>query len=118
MSLSTQRSKFLLDENVRVELANFLKSKNFDIKLAPKSVSDSTLALISKKEKRIFVTNDEDFVDCDRDTIFSLVWLRVPQNDAELLIKSFNKLLEEFSDFSGNFVVLEPNTWESSPLAE
>ena len=110
--------KFLLDENVRVELAKFLKSKNLDIELAQTSVSDSTLASISKTEKRILVTNDQDFADLDRDKIFSVVLLRIPQNDAKLLIKSFDKLLKDFRDFSGNLIVLDPDGWENFPLGE
>lgn len=113
-----QKVKFLLDENVRIELAKFLKSKSFDIKFAPKSASDSTLTSISKKEKRILVTNDQDFIDYDKDKIFSLVWLRIPQNDAKLLVESFDKLLREFNDFSGNLIALNPDGWESFPLGE
>src|SRR3989344_783433 len=113
-----QKAKFLLDENVRIELTRFLKSKNFDTKLAPKSTDDSTLTSISKREKRILVTNDQDFTNCDKDTLFSLVWLKIPQNDANALIKSFDKLLTEFSDFYGNIIVLRPNDWESFPLVE
>ncbi len=64
------------------------------------------------------VTNDQDFVDYDEDTIFSLVWLRIPQDDANLLIKSFGKLLAEIGVFLGKVVILEPNSWEDFPLAE
>lgn len=112
-----QKARFLLDENVRVELAKFLKAKNFDVKLAPKTASDATLSLISKKEKRILVTNDQDFIDCDKDTVFSLVWLIIPQNDPKTLTVSFQKLLSEFNNFRGRLVVLEAGKWQDFPLA-
>ena len=113
-----RKVKFLLDENVRIELAKFLKSQNFDTTLATKSTSDSTLASTSKGQKRILVTNDQDFADCSRDKIFSVILLRVSQNDAKLLVKSFEKLLGEFDDFLGNLVVLGSDGWESFPLTE
>ena len=67
MSSLTPNLKFLVDENVRTELSRFLRIQGFDFKLAPKGASDKQLALISKTEKRILVTNDEDFlrkIDC------------------------------------------------------
>ena len=112
------KTKFLLDENVRVELAQFLKSKNFDIKLVPKSAGDAVVASISKNEERILVTNDQDFLHCGKDKIFSLIWLRIPQNDSKLLLKSFDKLLKECNYFVGNIILLEPGKWESTLLEE
>ncbi len=88
MSSSTLNHKFLIDENVRVELSRLLKQNKFDVKLVKKSVPDSHIASISKKQSLIFVTNDEDFTNCTKDEIFSVVWLRIPQADVDSLIIS------------------------------
>ena len=61
MSSSIPKIRFLLDENVRIELVRFLKSNNIAIKQLPKGTSDKALAAFSKQENMILVTNDEDF---------------------------------------------------------
>ena len=71
--------KFLLDENVRRNLYQFLQEEGRDVKLAPKGSSDSALARVSLEERMVFVTNDADFTECSRDEIFSVVWLKIPQ---------------------------------------
>ena len=65
MSSSASRSelKFLLDENVDARLGKFLKSEGFNVISAPKGFSNGKLAPISKSEKSILITNDEDFTD-------------------------------------------------------
>ena len=118
MSSSTQLPKFLLDENVRIELFNFLKRKGIDVKLPPKSATDSFVASLSKREQRVLVTNDEDFCEYSKDKVYSVVWLRLSQNDSEGLIKSFEKLLGSFKKFPGRLVVLKRGKWGEFPLGE
>ncbi len=118
MSLLTLNHKFLLDENVKAVLSRFLKSEGFDVKLAPKTTSDSKLALLSKEELRILVTNDEDFQWYSDKEIYSVILLKVPQNDNESLIKVFNKLLSEFNNFAGRIVVLDKKGWKDYPLVK
>lgn len=116
MSLSTPRPKFLLDENVRADLAKYLESQGLDVKLALKASPDSYLATLSKTEKRILVTNDDDFADYSNDNIFSVILLKIPQNDPESLIVSFTKLLKEFNKFTGRLVILETGKWNELSL--
>ncbi len=106
MSLSTPKLKFLLDENVRIELFKFLQASSIDVKLSPKSASDSFLANISKREKRILVTNDSDFLLYPRSKLFAVVWLRIPQSDAQGLINSFSGLLSAKISWQGKLVIL------------
>ena len=116
MSSSIRKTQFLLDENVRKELFPFLQKMGFSVRIAPKGASDETLAQISIKEKRVIVTNDEDFSEYLKSTVFSVVWLKIPQNDPQSLLSMFNKLLKECSDFNGKLIVLEKNTWKDVPL--
>lgn len=117
MSLSIPKvTKLLLDENVRIELYKFLESLGIDIKPSPKGTTDTKLAGISLKEKRIFVTNDQDFIEYSKDKIFSVIWLKIPQNDPNELVFSFKKLLDENTDFSGRLIILETGKWKAYSL--
>lgn len=118
MSSLILNPKFLLDENVRIELSRFLISKDFDIILAPKSAKDTTLAQLSFKQKYILVTNDEDFCNYSKDKVFAVVWLRIPQNDPKGLLDAFEKLISECKNYTGRLVILEINKWTSSPLSK
>jgi len=66
--------------------------------------------------KRVIVTNDEDFSEYPKSTVFSVIWLRIPQNDPQSLLAMFNKLLKECDDFNGKLIVLEKNIWKDVPL--
>ncbi len=105
-----KKLKFLLDENVKKELLQFLK-KDFNVIFKPKQLDNGELSEFSKSEERIFVTNDWDFTDkslYNKETIFSIVWLRIPQDKPEALLNSFSKLLKETKseDFEGKIIIL------------
>ena len=109
--------KFLLDENVRRDVGKFLKAEKIDVKIAPKSTGDDAIAAVSKKERRIVVTNDVDFsVRYGSEKIFSIVWLRISQSDAHAPIVALTKLMDEFDGFEGKLITLYPDHWEVSPL--
>jgi predicted nuclease of predicted toxin-antitoxin system len=110
--------KFLLDENVHRRLYRFLSEKTIDVILVPKGATDKQVATISRKEQRILVTNDEDFTEYTKEQIFSVIWLRIPQNEPQSLLMSFEKLIREISDFSERLFILKPKTWDSFPLGE
>lgn len=114
----TLNHKFLLDENVRIELYTFLTQKKFDVKLITKSSSDSQVVAISKKQRRILVTNDEDFMQYPGNEIFSVVWLKIAQYDGASLVISFEKLLKELKTFKGKIIILTSKDWEESPLVK
>jgi len=116
MQSSTPIPKFLLDENVRIELFKFLKKSNVDAKLAPKSASDRKLASISSSENRILITNDEDFTQYSKEEIYSAIWLRIPQKDSKKLLTVFSKLIKTFRNFEGKLIMLGPAGWEEIPL--
>lgn len=118
MSLSTLTHKFLVDENVKQILLKFLESQEFDVQAPTKGSSDARLAALSKRESIIVITNDEDFQWYSDEEIYSVVLLRIPQDDSESLIKSFNKFLSEFNNFSGRIVVLDAKGWKDYPLVK
>ena len=118
LELKPNKPKFLLDENVKKNLLIFLKSEGFNAISKPNGLSNGNLAEFSKSEERVFVTNDEDFLEFSKEKIFSVVWIKVSQNNEELLINSFSKLLKELDskDFKGKLVILYDGRFEVSPL--
>ena len=93
-SVSRSKLKFLRDENVKKRLERFLLQHGFDVVTASKRTPDDELAQLSKFEKRVLITNDNDFIKFSKEDIFSVVWLRIPQEKPQLLLESFSKLLE------------------------
>ena len=53
---------FLADENIKLKLAKYLSSKGCDICFAPKGLKNSSLLSLAKKEKRVLLTHDHDFL--------------------------------------------------------
>jgi len=113
MSSSTpNEARFLLDENVRAELASFLKLRKVNFKLLPKRSSDRLLAAVSKREKRVLVTNDKDFAEYPPDKIFSVIWLRIPQKDTAALLTQFEKLITTYKPYAKRLITLNPDDWK------
>lgn len=57
--------KFLIDHNVPKSVSVFLKNKKFDVKLVKEVDSEMTdlqVVKLARKEKRIIVSNDKDFI--------------------------------------------------------
>src|SRR3989338_8789507 len=117
-NLPSLSNKFLLDENVKKRLLLFLKSEGYDVTFKPKGLSNGKLAEFSKIERRIFVTSDRDITKFSEDDIFSVVWLRIPQDKEESLIHSFSRLLKETpsSEFEGKLFILYEDRIEVSKL--
>lgn len=109
--------KFLLDENVRIELYKFLQEKGVDIKLAPKGLSNGRLAAFCMSEKRILITNDGDFSQMSADKVYGVIWLKIPQNDPVGLVKQFSTILKsEYVSLKGQLVILGENKFDVSAL--
>ena len=106
MSSSTP-IRFLLDENVRIELDAFLAGKSVDFIRAKKGSSDAALAKLSLRERRIVVTNDTDFAYLRRSQVFGVVLLRVPQGNVHALLETFASLLAQEKSYRGVCIVLE-----------
>jgi len=124
MSLSVSPLKFLSDENMDKRLERFLKQQGVDIASKPKGLSNGRLAAFSKSEHRVLITNDKHFADSSKfpkDKIFSVVWLRIPQDKPKDLFKSFSKLLKDKSkpeDFEGFLIELKADgSFKSSPIS-
>lgn len=117
--MSSSSAKFLLDENVRVELSRWLKASGVDVIRSPRRTANGALARRSLNEKRVLVTNDEDFTEYAVGTIFGVVWLRIPQDDPDGLLKAFAPLVSwPPTKFKDKLVMLWPDRCEVFSLWE
>jgi len=56
--------KFLLDENIPIEVKKFLESKGFLAEYVPKGVVNSKVASLAKEKKLILLTRDSHQNEC------------------------------------------------------
>jgi len=118
MPLSIPKLKFLVDENVRSELFVFLRAQSVNFKSVPKGLTDREVSVLSQIEERVLITNDYDFADYSKSKIYAVVLLRLPQNNSQLLISSFSKLLIGLQTFKGKLIILKENQWKKYNLGE
>ena len=114
--MSSSKSKFLLDENVRIELAECLQQRGVDAVRVPQGLKNGRIAALSLREGRVVVTNDVDFRAFPADAIQGVVWLQIPQDAPEVLVRTMAKLLESGEALDGRLVVVQPDRWETLPL--
>ncbi len=55
--------RLLIDENVRQEVIDFLRSLGHDILVIPSGSEDDRIAQIAKETERIILTHDQHFAD-------------------------------------------------------
>ena len=103
--------KFLLDENIRIEIKEFLKSKGFSAEYAAKGASDERLAAMAKGGKLALLTRDTDFLNSDMfqpKEYSGIIVLRIHPPTEEKLTSALSSLLAEVREFEGKLFVV----WE------
>ena len=117
--MSSSKYKFLLDENVRIELYRFLDKQGVDVKFVLKGIRNGEIAKMSLKEQRLIVTNDQDFSSLTNEEVYGVIWLHIDQNDPDGLINAFSRLLDSQStDFHGRLTILRKEGFDAGPLWE
>lgn len=107
------KPNLLLNENIGIKVANFLRNKNYNTKSAIedfKGVSDKELLEIASQEERLIVTLDTDFCKLIfRDSLpcCGVILLRLknesPDNISKILISFLENVKEDLKD---KFVVI------------
>lgn len=82
-----------------------------------KGSKDSQIATLSKKENRVLVTNDNDFIYYPKEKIHAVILLKVAQNKIESLIESFQKLLFENQKYKSQLIILKEKSWQKRDLS-
>jgi predicted nuclease of predicted toxin-antitoxin system len=108
--------KFLADANIESKVVQFLRNSGYDVKWVLEDnpfLSDEDILEISYKEKRILITNDKDFGELvykDYRNTFSIILLRVEQNDVMVKIKIVENPITKHKDkIENKFIVANKN---------
>jgi len=92
--------RFLIDENVRNEVKDFLKSAGHDIlTLAPGS-DDETIAQVAKDTKRIILTHDQHFADIltyPPQEYSGIIRIKIHPPSPTIIIEALNDLSQKLS---------------------
>jgi predicted nuclease of predicted toxin-antitoxin system len=102
--------KFLLDENIRVEIKDFLESKELEAKYAPKGASNSEIASLVKKEKAVLLTHDKHWLDTELyppEEFFGIVVISIPPSMLKEITLALDKLLTKVKEFTCKLIVVE-----------
>ena len=101
--------RFLIDENIPIELIKFLKNSGNDAVRARLSSSDWEIGRRSLREKRVVVTLDKDFIanPLIRSMKLDVIHVQVRPPHEDLIIKAFDLLLKSLPEekFSGTLIL-------------
>ena len=105
--------KFLTDENIGLEVAEFLRGMGHNVRSITETspgASDATVLAKAVREKRILITADTDFGELvyhAGERHAGVVLLRLDDERNANKIKVLKELLDSYADeLSGNFVVV------------
>ncbi len=104
--------RFLVDENVRHEVAVFLTSCGYDIARPKRSVPDDEVAALAQQEARVILTHDLGF---SNTIVFpphayaGIIVVRILPPTASLICAALERLLAVVpeDEFSGRLFILE-----------
>ncbi len=104
--------RFLIDENVRKEVVEFLIKEEHDVKSVPSGYKNGQIASLVKQKKRILLTHDKHFADIlmyPPKGFFGIIRIRIHPPTAENIIPSLSKLLKKLSktNLTGKLIILE-----------
>lgn len=92
--------KFLVDENIRKEVKDFLTSLGYDILPAPSGCLDEEIAKIAKEEKRIIITHDIHFsniLEYPPEEFVGIIRIRIHPPSAPAIITALRDLFQKLS---------------------
>ena len=104
--------KFLIDENIRKEVKDFLKNEGYDILNIPSGTSDEEIARIAQENKRIILTHDHHFADIlmyPPEKYAGIIRIKIHPPDAAAVINSLRFLLikSPSEEFDRHLIILE-----------
>ena len=104
--------RFIIDENVPTKLIRILRKKGLDTARVRLGSGDWEIARRAKKEDRILVTQDKDFIGSSMYPIagIDIIFLQVQPSTEDLIIEAFDRLLKDIPEekFKG-LVILKNN---------
>lgn len=103
--------RFIVDENVRREVAEFLISEKHDVIRPPAGSLDEDVAEIARKEARILLTHDLDFANIFQyppESYAGIIVIRILPPLVKTIIFALAQLLKTLRsrEFSGKLIIL------------
>lgn len=104
--------RFLIDENIRKEVVDFLESGGHDVLKVKSGSEDDEIAQIAKETKRIILTHDRHFADMleyPPEEYSGIIRIRIHPPSASIIISALNDLLHKLTpeQIDGRLVILE-----------
>jgi len=102
--------EFLLDENVRVEVIDFLRRKGFKAEYVPKGSTNDKVASLAKRKRLVLITHDTGFADPNLyppKEFSGIIVIRISPSALDEILSSLERALEQVREISGKLVVLE-----------
>jgi len=108
--------RFFIDENIRQEVAAFLKEKGHDILFAPRGTSDDKIILLARKEKRILLTHNRHFANIlsyPPRSSSGIIRIKIHPPSVVKTIEALDKLLHSLppEQINGHLIILEEDTF-------
>lgn len=106
--------KFLIDENIRKEITEFLTNTGHDLKVVATGLKNGEIILLAKKEKRILLTHDVHFSNIllyNPKDFFGIIRIRIHPPDANKIITALDALIKKIENINiqGKLIILEEN---------
>ncbi len=107
--------KFLVDENIPMELIEELKNSGYDILRVDnfkKGLKDQNVLELAFKERRILITFDKDFGELavkQKKKVTGVILLRIKPQSIQFLKERILLLFKQIRELEGKFIVLEEN---------
>lgn len=107
--------RFLTDENVSLSVKKALRQAKFSVKDIKEEkmfgVSDKEIMALAKKERRIIITHDKDFLDYPRDSHRGVCLLRFSNQSPSNVIKYLLSFVRSRGNKLEDRVVILNENW-------
>lgn len=112
--------KFLIDENVRKEVGDFLQKSGHDVKLVTPGSSNSEVIQLAVEEKRILLTHDKHFSDIflyPPENFYGIILIKIHPPVVSHIIEAIENLLCKItpSDIDKHLIILEKDDFRIYP---
>jgi len=114
--------KFLADENIPLEVIEYLQQQNINIvslSVTNPGIEDEEILALAVKENRTIITFDKDFskhIFKFKKQSKGIIFLRIHPQSVELIAAVLKKLLNMKIAFEESFCVVEPHRVRVVPL--
>lgn len=102
--------RFLIDENVRGEVVDFLKSIGCDVLLPAPGSKDEEIARIAKETNRTILTHDQHFANIlmyPSEEYPGIIRIKINPPSATVIITALKDLFVKLNHFDKRLIILE-----------